>query len=90
MCALLAVLITPFIKTLLGRSVWSLASLLGLMLLLFAVDEIKVEFLRIYNYQLVIWSMFGIAVAAQRLPGRAAISRAAPAARIGPDAGRLL
>ena len=77
MCLLIVVLVSPYVSSLIGRSAWTPASLLGLMVLLFAVDEVKVEFLRIYNYQLVVWALFGIAVACRRTTANRSRSDAA-------------
>ena len=59
--------IRPAAAALMKRSEWRADAVLGLLVFLFAVDQIKIEFVRLHNYQLAVWCLLGLAAAARAI-----------------------
>lgn len=70
MALVLGVAIRPTVAALMKRSEWGVDAVLGLLVFLFAIDQIKVEFIRIHNYQLEVWCLLGLAAAARAITRR--------------------
>ena len=67
MAVVLGAGILPAVTALVRRTEWRADAVLGLLVLLFAVGEIKVEFVRLFNYQLAVWCLLGLAAAARAI-----------------------
>ncbi len=57
----------PVVAAIRGRTGWTLEAILALLVLLFATDELKIEYMRLYNYELVVWVLLGLAAASRRM-----------------------
>lgn len=66
LASLLVALVRPFFSAALAKRPWSDSALVSLLILLFALDEVKIEFLRLPSYQVVVWGLFGLCAAAER------------------------
>jgi hypothetical protein len=74
--AIVVVCMQRYFEAVIKRRSLDTAALLGMLVLLFLVNEVKIEFVRLFNYQLVIWALLGLALAAR------ACSKERPAERI--------
>jgi hypothetical protein len=73
--AFLIRLLVPLFACIRDRSAWSSFSLSLVLVAMFAVDETKIEFTRVYMYQMWIWALLGVAATGLRAGKTAPVMR---------------
>ena len=57
------------------RSSWTSFSLVLVLVAMFALDQVKIEFTRVYAYQMWIWALLGVAATGLRARKTAPVMR---------------